>query len=98
MSRRLLAAPLLLALMLTAACGGSGGAAPVAAETAAPAITTTSVPVAKLIEDTGKPAKKGSGKPTVAPEVVVPSTSDAKSQEILAGDWKSRVVFELRRV
>jgi hypothetical protein len=85
--------------MLTAACNGSGGDTPVAAEKAAPAITTTAVPVAKFTEDTGKPAKKGSGIPTVAPEVVPPpSTTDAKSEQLLSEDWQTRVVGELTRV
>jgi hypothetical protein len=99
MSRRALAAPLLLAAILTSACGGSSDdAAPAAATTPAPVITASSVPVAHFTEDTGKPGKKGSGKPTVAPEVIAPSTTDAKAQQVLAGDWETRVVSALRQV
>src|SRR4051812_3419052 len=98
MSRRALAAPLLLAVMLTAACGGAGDEEAPAAATAVPTITASSVPIATFTEDTGKPAKTGAGKPTVAPEVVVPSTTDVRSEQVLAGGWEARVVSALREV
>jgi hypothetical protein len=99
MSRRALTVPVLLAVMLAAGCGGAGGA-PDAATAAAAGPPTASAPApVATVTPTGAPGVAApSGKPTVGPEVVVPSTTDARSQEILGGSWEARVVSALRQV
>jgi hypothetical protein len=95
MSRRAFAAPVLLAVMFLAGCGGAGDDAPDAAAPATPIMTAPSaIPTA-----TFQPASGGKkAKPTVAPEVIVPSTTDATSQRALAGNWEGRVVAALTQV
>jgi hypothetical protein len=94
---RLLAALVVAGFLLTG-CGGSNNDAPAAAAAATAATPiATSAPSAKPKAAVAKKPKV-SATPTIGPEVVVPSTTDVKSQEILAGDWQSRVVAALRRV
>ena len=87
-------------MMIVAGCGGSGSGddTPDAAAAASPLATASATPGAAA----GAPKVKAGGKtstPSVAPEqVAAPSTTDAKSQEILVGDWPTQVVAALRKV
>jgi hypothetical protein len=94
-----LPAALVVAGLLLTGCGGSNDDAPAAAAAAAPvaAAAPSATPKAAKVAKVAK-VTKVSATPSVGPEVVVPSTTDVKSQEIVAGDWQSRVVAALRRV
>lgn len=101
MFRRVLASVPVVVLLL-AGCGPSASA-PTAVGSPAP---TTAVPTSSPSPGTpaGTTAAAGSkvstkgARPSVAPEVVVPSTTDAKVAEVLSGDWQTRVVAALRHV
>lgn len=90
----------LAATLALAGCGGSDDTTPTAAAgtvpppasaAASPAPTTS----AAAVPAAGKQAKPG--KPTVAPEVVVPTKTDVRSSAALTG-WQARVVAALRQL
>jgi len=84
-------------MLTSGGCGGSDDA-PDAAAASTPAATVSPTPGAKAgTPAKAKPATKA--KPTVPPEVVAaPSTTDAKSEQVLSGDWETKVVAALRGV
>lgn len=83
--------------MALAGCGGAKSDAPAAAAAASPLAPAPSAsPAGKAQTATSARAKPV--KPSVAPEVVLPSTTDARSQAVLAGDWEGRVTAALKQV
>jgi hypothetical protein len=89
----------LVSVLALTGCGGSDDAAPAAAAAETPLASPPATPIPE-----GKPLKPGKGEKaavsaaaTVAPEVVVPSTTDAVSLQA-DGSWQSLVVQELRKI
>jgi hypothetical protein len=96
MSRRIArrAALPLFALAILTACGKPSADIPLAASTPTPALTAS--PLATL--KPAAPAKpRKSAAPTVAPEVIVPSTTDVRARQSFVG-WQGLVMDGLRRV
>ena len=97
MSARVLPA-LVVTLALALSGCGSGADSPAAAETAivpSPSAAAPASPAkAAAKQDRAAPAKPAA---TVAPEVVVPSTADIRS-EAAPGGWQGTVVAQLRRI
>ncbi|MBA3742758.1 hypothetical protein [Sporichthya sp.] len=100
MAARRVVLALVAALALTG-CGGSDDA-PDAAAAEATIASVSASPTANA-DTADKPGKAGKGMKgasaaaTVAPEIVVPTTSDAVSAQTLGG-WQGLVVAELRKV
>lgn len=94
--RFVLPAVLVAAALTLTGCGSDGDSdSPAAAET--PLASASATPSAKAKAGKGKKAKDAEAAPSVAPEVVVPSTSDSRTA-FAPGDWQGSVVAALTKV
>lgn len=96
--RPLPALTLAAALVLTG-CGGDDDATPTAAAgTAVPTVSAaaSAAPSPSVLSSKAQP-KSGATSPTVAPEIVVPTYTDVRSEAALTG-WQVAVVARLRQL